>query len=80
MDSSGVKLMMQLGWAVIPSQNLFVFPQSDNPEIAAYGKDLAGTSSDPTSAVREKGVIRGVPMSTMVGPSLKLAHQLETIV
>lgn len=76
----GVPLMNQLGWAVIPSQNIFVFPQSDNPEIAAYGKDLAGTSSDPASGVRDTGVVRGVPMSTMVGPSLKLAHQLETIV
>ena len=72
--------MDQSGWAVIPSQNVFVFPQSPNAEIAAYGKDLAGTSNDPTSALRAKGVVKGVPMSTMVGPSLKLAHQLETIV
>lgn len=78
---------LQAGWAVIPSKNLFVFPQSKNPEIAAFGKDQAGTgaSADPNfaaaaTALGSKGVVRGVPMSTMVGPSLKLAHQLETIV
>jgi 26S proteasome regulatory subunit N12 len=27
-----------------------------------------------------KGVIRGVPMRTMVGPALKLAQELEAIV
>jgi 26S proteasome regulatory subunit N12 len=64
---------------VIPSKNIFVFPESDNPDIAAYGQDVAG-SNDQTSTLKEKGVIKGVPMSTMVGPSLRLAHQLEAII
>lgn len=67
-------------WAVIPSQNIFVFPESTNPEIAAYGKETAGTAKDQTSTLKERGVIKGVPLSTMVGPSLRLAHQLEAIV
>ena len=66
-------------WAVIPSKNIFVFPESDNPDIAAYGQDIAG-SNDQTSTLKEKGVVKGIPMSTMVGPSLRLAHQLEAII
>jgi len=56
-----------------------VFPESDNPDIAAYGQDIAG-SNDQTSTLKEKGVVKGIPMSTMVGPSLRLAHQLEAII
>lgn len=74
-----VKLMIKNGWAVIPSKNVFVFPKSDNPDIAAYGQDMAGSGNDQLSS-KEKGVVKGVPMSTMVGPSLRLAHQLEAIV
>jgi 26S proteasome regulatory subunit N12 len=70
----------QNGWAVIPSKNEFVFPNSDNPDIAAYGKDLSGSAKDQTSSLKERGVIKGVPMATMVGPSLRLAQQLEAIV
>ncbi|WVN85276.1 uncharacterized protein L203_100421 [Cryptococcus depauperatus CBS 7841] len=69
------------GWSLSPNTQSFTFPHSTKPDIALAA---AESSSEVTAATIDKlkgtGVIKGVPMETMVGPALKLAQQLEAIV
>ncbi|OWZ58528.1 hypothetical protein LQV05_004186 [Cryptococcus neoformans] len=69
------------GWSLSPNTQTFSFPRSSKPDIALAA---AESSSDVSSAAIDKlkgtGVVRGVPMETMVGPALRLAQQLEAIV
>lgn len=65
---------MQRNWQLHPSTNEFTFP---SPHTA--DGDVAAT----TAASRDQssgGVVRGVPMRTLVGPALRLAQQLEAII
>lgn len=69
-------------WALQPTTSTFTFPASDKPDIviAEAQPSDSDTSVAVMDAMMSKGVKRGVPMRTMVGPALQLAQQLETIV
>ncbi|WVF72262.1 hypothetical protein IAT40_007074 [Kwoniella sp. CBS 6097] len=68
------------GWVLSPSTQTFTFPNSTRPDIALAAVQPSDASSAAVDALKGKGVKRGVPMVSMVGPALKLAQQLETIV
>ncbi|ODN84750.1 hypothetical protein L202_00628 [Cryptococcus amylolentus CBS 6039] len=69
------------GWSLSPETQTFTFPRSTKPDIALVAAESSsGVSSSTIDKLRGSGVVRGVPMETMVGPALKLAQQLEAIV
>ncbi|KAK8869872.1 hypothetical protein IAR55_000440 [Kwoniella newhampshirensis] len=76
-----VEFVTQRGWTLQPTSQTLTFPLSTKPDIALAAKQPSDDSSTAAlDALKGKGVRRGVPMVTMVGPALKLAQQLEAIV
>lgn len=71
----------QRGWSVSPTQQLITFPQSSKADIQIAATQLGDTPVTVSLDVLQgKGVSKGASLSSMVGPSLKLAQQLEAIV
>ncbi|WRT67072.1 uncharacterized protein IL334_004038 [Kwoniella shivajii] len=70
----------QRGWSFSPATHTFTFPKSAKPDIALAAVQPSESSTATIDAMKGKGVNKGVPMRTMVGPALKLAQQLEAIV
>lgn len=69
----------QRNWQLHPSTHEFTFP----PSRGTNGDDPTEGSTVPVTASRDEldgGVVRGVPMRTLVGPALRLAQQLEAII
>ncbi|WVR05122.1 hypothetical protein IAU60_002134 [Kwoniella sp. DSM 27419] len=71
---------VERGWVLAPSTQTFTFPNSTKPDIALAAVQPSDAPSAAVDALKGKGVKRGVPMVSMVGPALKLAQQLEAIV
>ncbi|ORX39816.1 SAC3/GANP/Nin1/mts3/eIF-3 p25 family-domain-containing protein [Kockovaella imperatae] len=77
-----VEFATQRGWELSHSTSTFTFPLSPKPDIAI----AAAKFSDPNASAQTldilqgKGVKKGTPMTRMVGPSLRLAQQLEAVV
>ncbi|WVQ78039.1 hypothetical protein IAT38_000120 [Cryptococcus sp. DSM 104549] len=76
-----VDFATQRHWDLSPTTETLTFPRSSKHDIALAA---AEANKDSPAATLQKlkavGVVRGVPMETMVGPALKLAQQLEAIV
>ncbi|ORY33767.1 SAC3/GANP/Nin1/mts3/eIF-3 p25 family-domain-containing protein [Naematelia encephala] len=71
------------GWVLQPHSQIFTFPTSSKPDIAIAAESAnANVSLNPAAldALHGKGIAKGVPMATLVGPALHLAQQLEAIV
>ncbi|KAL7422295.1 regulatory particle non-ATPase [Cryptotrichosporon argae] len=68
------------GWELAPSTQMYTFPNSSIPDIALAAAASRDASRIHLDVIEGKGVRRGVPMQSMIKPSLDLAHHLEAIV
>ncbi|RXK36725.1 26S proteasome regulatory subunit N12 [Tremella mesenterica] len=69
------------GWSIEPTSSTIFFPNSPSISIRQAARRLpSDAAAAAIEAAQSQGVAHGVPMTTMVGPALKLAQQLEAIV